>query len=374
MEPGATADWAENHAARFEFAPPRHFVLPAILLLLSEQPGYGYLLVKELHAFGFGRVDRPSVYRALSQLRQDGFVECRSEAPTAGQARQVYSLTERGERVLRSWMGVIKDELSCLERVLRRYRATGSTEAMLAEVKGAWGSTLGSSWPSASSASPEHQHRASADLVRRTARYNVPDDCGAPDHAGAFPADAREVARADAMESAATRHRFRLVPDRSVVLVEARSSVGPISFGGIGIRGFVEGTLRDGQVVLEEPPTCHIEIDVAALSSGNSVYDAELLRRIDARRYPRVTIELRDCVSIGPGTKFRLKGDVDFHGITQLAQGSVALDLQGSRKLVVTGEQAFDIRDFNVASPTVLMLRIYPDVKVHMHIEAEIAD
>jgi DNA-binding PadR family transcriptional regulator len=373
VEPGA-ADWAENHAARFEFAPPRHFVLPAILLLLSEQPGYGYLLVKELHAFGFGRVDRPSVYRALAQLRQDGLVECRSEAPTAGQARQVYSVTERGERVLRSWMGVIKDEISCLERVVRRYRATGSTEAVLAEVKGAWSSTLGSSWPSASSASPEHQYRASADLIRRTTGYSVPENCSVQDRTVAFPADVREVVRADAIESAATRHRFRLVPDRSVVLVEARSSVGPISFGGVGIRGFVEGTLRGDEVVLDEPPTGYIEIDVASLSSGNGVYDAELLRRIDARRYPHVKIELRDCVSIGSGTQFCLTGVVDFHGVTQIAQGSVTLDLRENRRLVVTGEQAFDIRDFNVASPTVLMLRIYPDVKILLHIEADIED
>jgi len=45
-----------------------------------------------------------------------------------------------------------------------------------------------------------------------------------------------------------------------------------------------------------------------------------------------------------------------------------------SGKLVVTGEQAFDIRDFGVASPSVLMLRIYPDVKVHLHVEATLED
>ena len=33
---------AAGHLARFAFAPPRHFVLPAVLLLLSEEPSYGY--------------------------------------------------------------------------------------------------------------------------------------------------------------------------------------------------------------------------------------------------------------------------------------------------------------------------------------------
>jgi hypothetical protein len=40
-------------------------------------------------------------------------------------------------------------------------------------------------------------------------------------------------------------------------------------------------------------------------------------------------------------------------------------------RLVVDGEQAFDIRDFDLDSPTVLMLRIYPDVRVRLHVEAE---
>ncbi len=40
----------------------------------------------------------------------------------------------------------------------------------------------------------------------------------------------------------------------------------------------------------------------------------------------------------------------------------------------MTGEQVFDIRDFDVPSPTVLMLRIYPDVRVHLHVEAELEE
>ena len=38
---------------------------------------------------------------------------------------------------------------------------------------------------------------------------------------------------------------------------------------------------------------------------------------------------------------------------------------------MVSGEQVIDIRDFDIASPTVLMLRIYPDVLVQLQVEAE---
>ena len=41
---------------------------------------------------------------------------------------------------------------------------------------------------------------------------------------------------------------------------------------------------------------------------------------------------------------------------------------------MVRGEHGFDIRDFDVSSPMVLMFRIYPDVMVKLQLEAELAD
>jgi polyisoprenoid-binding protein YceI len=109
---------------------------------------------------------------------------------------------------------------------------------------------------------------------------------------------------------------------------------------------------------------------MSGLSSGNSLYDAELLRRIDARRFRTAAIELRSCSPIGPGPRYRLEGELTFHGVTRPAQGTVNVEVLPDGRLAVTGEQVFDIRDFAVPSPTVLMLRIYPDVRVKLHLEA----
>jgi hypothetical protein len=45
-----------------------------------------------------------------------------------------------------------------------------------------------------------------------------------------------------------------------------------------------------------------------------------------------------------------------------------------NRRLVITGEQVLDMRDLAIPSPTVLMLRIYPDVRVRLQVEAEPED
>ena len=264
---GPTVGMQQSRHTRFEVAAPRHFLLPAILLLLAEEPRHGYSLAKGVHALQVGRVDRPSVYRALAQLEADGLVRSSPDAPRGGQGRHVYYLTEPGEQVLRRWMGVIKQERDGLDRVLRRYVATGTVDAVLAEVEGGWHTVTASAWSPVSSTSPIDGGRGT--LLSAA----VPD------------ATVRPINESLAPDPVSTR-RFRVIPDRSVVMINARSSVGPITFGAIGVTGFIEAAVAGRRVCPSPFPTAHLEIEVEQLRSGNSLYDAELLRRIDARRHP----------------------------------------------------------------------------------------
>jgi PadR family transcriptional regulator, regulatory protein PadR len=335
-----------------------------VLLLLSEEAGYGYNLARRLEELRFGHVDRPSVYRALAQLEGDGLVRSSPGRSKAGQERRVYEVTELGERALRAWMGVIKEERDRLDGVLRRYMATGTIDAILAEAEGGWGSVTGRAWSPVSSTSPLEGHRWRRPLSPE-AGSEIEGDT-----------DAVAVSRAEVPGETAppARRRFRLVPDRSVALIEARSSVGPITFGAIGVTGSIATELHHGSIHPERPPDAHIEISVDALRSGNSLYDAELHRRIDARRFPIVTLDLRDCRGAGSPGRYRLGGDMRLHGVTRPLQGTVSVTQSSNGRLVISGEEVLDIRDFDIATPTVLMLRIYPDVRVQLHVEAEAED
>ena len=155
-------------------------------------------------------------------------------------------------------------------------------------------------------------------------------------------------------------------------MINARSSVGPITFGAIGVTGFIEAAVTGRRVSPPPQPSAHLEIDVERLQSGNSLYDAELLRRIDARRHPTVSLDLRACTALGSSGRYQLAGEVTFHGVSRPLDGTVSLAMPSDRRLVVRGEQVVDIRDFGIASPTVLMLRIYPDVVVGLQVEAEL--
>lgn len=336
---------------RFAAAPPRRFLLPAILLLLSEQPGHGYELVARLRELCFGHVDHPAVYRALAQLEADGMVAASAET-VAGQARRVHRLTASGDEALRVWMGVIKQEHDALSNVLKRYQDTGTTSALLAEVEGGWGSSLGRGLASGASTSIGRRRLASMATA-------------AGDTATGVTATGRSA------RPTASRRRYRLIAGRSVVLIEVRSTVGPLSFGAIGASGWVETVVEDGALRPDATTRAHLEIDLRGLRSGNRLHDAELLRRIEARRYPSAVVELTDCRPYGAALRYQLNGELTFHGVTRPAQGTVSAHLAGER-LVVAGEQVFDIRDFALPAPTVLMLRIYPDVRVRLHAEAEL--
>jgi hypothetical protein len=266
----------------------------------------------------------------------------------------MYHVTDLGAQVLRAWMGVIKEERDRLDGVLRRYMATGTVDALLAEVEGGLASVTGPAWSPVSSTARIEGRRTSRARRSQTARPEP-----------APPPGADEVAVAVEAKS------FQLVPERSVALVEARSTVGPITFGVIGVTGTVDLGLADGAICLDHPPRAHLEIRVDGLRSGNKLYDAELLRRIDARRYPLASLDLQACMPAGSPNRYRLEGDVTFHGVTRPIEGTVTVTNDEPGRLVVEGEHVLDIRDFDIASPTVLMLRMYPDVRVQLQVEAE---
>jgi DNA-binding PadR family transcriptional regulator len=412
-----TTDWS-SHRSGFEFNPPRHFLLPAILLLVSEKPGYGYSLVKELQDFRFGQVERPAVYRALAQLERDGLVRVWDEPAKAGQTRRVYGITGNGARVLRAWMGVVKEQRDCLDHVLHRYQASGTADAALAQVEGVWQAALGDAWSPVSSTCPDGRRRPVSQGAAAPTSIQMPPEVdfnrpGAAPGAGRArgPSGAKihtvahaasgvggnvgvavasiapvtvpppaaggrpQARRATVEPKAPTRCQFRIVPSRSVILIEARSTVGPIRFGAMGLTGAIEVDMRDGEICSDGlPPVANLQIAVDQLRSGNGLYDAELLRRINARRFPLVALELTECTPIGTGDRHRLAAEVTFHGVKRPLRGTVGVKLLSERRLVVTGDHALDVRDFQLPSPTVLMLRIYPDVRVNLHVEAELED
>jgi polyisoprenoid-binding protein YceI len=167
------------------------------------------------------------------------------------------------------------------------------------------------------------------------------------------------------------RGRFVVAPDRSALLVEARSSVGRIVFGTNSLSGYVEADVHDGVFATDPAPTGMLMVELGTLTSGNTLYDAELSRRLDTRRYPTSTIELRDSTE-GADHRYRLSADITLHGVTRSIDGTLSASVEEGGDVLLTGEHVVDIRDFDLKRPTVLMLQIFPDVRVHLQLVVQV--
>jgi polyisoprenoid-binding protein YceI len=162
---------------------------------------------------------------------------------------------------------------------------------------------------------------------------------------------------------------FQIDPRQSRVWIEARSSMHPIHGEAEGLEGSVEAHMADGRIDLTEGPRILIELPVEKLQSGKRLEDVEMMRRIDARRFPTIrgqTTEFKEN-----GGRYRVRGDLTFHGVTRQVEGEVTISAPDERSLVIEGEQTFDIRDFGVDPPKILMLKVHPDVRVRVKVVAQ---
>ncbi|MGH8971577.1 MAG: YceI family protein [Acidimicrobiia bacterium] len=168
---------------------------------------------------------------------------------------------------------------------------------------------------------------------------------------------------------------YTVVPDRSAIAIEVTTSLGPITFGATGLEGLMGVAVRGAAVDLAVGVTAHLELQVRNLTSGNSAYDGELQRHIDARRFPAAYVDLHhaDRVDGDDSSRYLVRGEVMFRGVTELVEGLVTVDFSQPGVMVVRGERALDIRLFEIPPPSVFMFKLEPEVMVSLQLEARLS-
>ena len=169
----------------------------------------------------------------------------------------------------------------------------------------------------------------------------------------------------------AERRHHSLIAERSAVLLSVNTSVGPVAFGANGLEGFIEAVVDEGRIDPGAPAAAHLELQVNRLTSGNSAYDGELRRQIDARRFPTAYVDLHRAAALdGASPTLRVAGEITLRGITVPAEGVVVAELPEPGLVVVTGEETLNISDFGIPPPSLFMIKIDPEVKLRLHLEA----
>jgi hypothetical protein len=68
----------------------------------------------------------------------------------------------------------------------------------------------------------------------------------------------------------------------------------------------------------------------------------------------------------------QVRGTLTFHGTTKAVEGEVVFEVRdGGRRLEIRGERIFDVRDYRLQPPRLLLLRVQPQVTVRATVTAE---
>jgi polyisoprenoid-binding protein YceI len=161
--------------------------------------------------------------------------------------------------------------------------------------------------------------------------------------------------------------RYVVVPELSRVWAEARSSLHPIRVETPGFQGEIEAEEADGQVRLV-PPT-RISLAVGLLKSSNELVDAELRRKLDARRFPRILGELRE-MKPSSGPRSVLRGILTLHGVSREMEVEVTVRAAEDETLEVEGEKMLDMREFGLVPPRFLIFKVEPLVRIRAKLVA----
>jgi len=163
---------------------------------------------------------------------------------------------------------------------------------------------------------------------------------------------------------ATARYTFDSV--RSGVWVSGRSSLHPINTETRGITGWFEATSReDGSLDLDRPVNGELELAVERLTSGNALYDRELRRRVDARRFPTIGGRVTRITEAGAHPRYAVRGDISFHGKTRSFEHEMDIEVREGQ-VSLTGDYVFYIREFGMEPPSMLMIRVYPEITVRV--------
>jgi len=114
-----------------------------------------------------------------------------------------------------------------------------------------------------------------------------------------------------------------------------------------------------------------VESPVATLKTGKDRRDRDLLKSMEADKYPTLRFDLDNVVAerAGDSVPVRLKGRLTIHGLVRPVEvpGSVVLSADHAR---VRSDFPLNLKDYKIGglSKMMGMLRMYEDIKVHVDV------
>lgn len=99
-----------------------NFFEPCMLYLLLNKPSYGYELSKNLSEKCQCQVNIGNLYRGLNRLQKNGHITKKKLKSEIGPAKVMYSITDKGEEYLKTWIENLKEQHTTIGKLITNYK------------------------------------------------------------------------------------------------------------------------------------------------------------------------------------------------------------------------------------------------------------
>jgi len=163
---------------------------------------------------------------------------------------------------------------------------------------------------------------------------------------------------------------YAISPAESSLIVNARSTLHAIRANVAGLTGTVAAAWNaDGTIASSPPLAIHVEFPLDQVRSGNAMQDREMLKMVDARRFPKVAGDLKSVEVIVPPDRYRATGEITLAGRARPYGGEFTIAAAGD-DLTVEGEVSIDMRDFGLQPPRLLNFTVDPVLRIKLRLVA----
>lgn len=163
--------------------------------------------------------------------------------------------------------------------------------------------------------------------------------------------------------------KYYPLQELSEISLVGQSRLHPIEAISRDLFGEFEATFDpEGQLDLAQPVTGYIEVLVEDLKSMNPLYDREVRKRLNIRRFPKIKAEVVAISQQIDANRYLAVGDIAFNGTMHRVEHELSIRQLSGGRLEIDGRVDIDVRDFKVEPPNLFMVGIMPTVEVKLRL------
>jgi len=99
-----------------------NFFEPGVLYLLMKKPSYGYEIQKDLKKNCICEVNIGNLYRCLSRLKKQGYIDRMAMESKIGPKKYSYTITKEGKIYLSNWIKSLKKQKDVISLLIKNYQ------------------------------------------------------------------------------------------------------------------------------------------------------------------------------------------------------------------------------------------------------------